>query len=266
MPQTHPADGPWRVSAMLRRRPDLDAREAAAEIRATLAPAIARALGNDDRLLRLVVERAPDRVEPAIAGLFPPLHDGLVHLHFGSAADAGAGLRVLGRNDAVRTIAQGLIDRQRSTVWLARVFALKPGTGTSGIRFVAGGDIADGWDMAAAQAYWRDVHPEVAQTAAGVWESLTRYVQFHGVPVEPDAPADTPLGSWRCVAMCAEMGFARPQDFIATYSSPGYLAIVRPDEEKFSRPGEMLAFICGEADVLIDRTVPVGGSVAAAGG
>ncbi len=46
--------------------------------------------------------------------------------------------------------------------------------------------------------------------------------------------------------MCAEMGFADARDFITNYSNEEYQRIVRPDEERFSRPGEMLAFVTGK--------------------
>lgn len=36
-------------------------------------------------------------------------------------------------------------------------------------------------------------------------------------------------------------------------ADPGYLATIRPDEIKFSRPGEMLSYVTGEECVLIDR-------------
>ena len=145
------------------------------------------------------------------------------------------------------------IDTPRSVVWLAQAFPIKPEAGRSRVKFLAGGDAAEGWAIEDAQAYWRDVHPIVARTAPSVWEPLTRYVQFHGSAV-PAGAAKSVLGMWRRVPMCAEMGFADERDFIANYSNDQYHAIVRPDEERFSRPGEALAFVSGEERIVLTKT------------
>jgi hypothetical protein len=73
-------------------------------------------------------------------------------------------------------------------------------------------------------------------------------VQFHGRETS-GLDIGTSLAIARFVPMCADMGFAQQQDFLTTYTNDEYLRIVRPDEEKFSRPGEMLAFV-GEEFVL----------------
>src|SRR5690606_40680054 len=61
------------------------------------------------------------------------------------------------------------------------------------------------------------------------------------------------LGNWLAVArfvpMCSDMGLETQQSFIDAYTSESYLRIIRPDEEKFSRPGEMLAFVSGEEQI-----------------
>jgi hypothetical protein len=61
------------------------------------------------------------------------------------------------------------------------------------------------------------------------------------------------LARGRFVPMCAEMGFVEQQDFVRNYSCEQYRTIVRPDEEKFSRPGEMLAFVSFATHTLVDR-------------
>jgi hypothetical protein len=49
------------------------------------------------------------------------------------------------------------------------------------------------------------------------------------------------------------MGFADEREFLTGYSNAEYLAIVRPDEEKFSRPGEALAFVSGAERVILEN-------------
>jgi hypothetical protein len=71
------------------------------------------------------------------------------------------------------------------------------------------------------------------------------------------ADLDPVVGDWlarvRAVPLCADMGFARASDFLATYGSADYLRVIRPDEERFSRPGEMLAFVSGEERELLEH-------------
>jgi hypothetical protein len=208
------------------------------------------ALEDDDRLVRLVIDRSPASLDPEVAGLFPPLFDALLEFWFDDAENAAAVMAKLDRDSAVRDAAEAVVDAERSVLWLAQVFPIKCEEGRSRVKFLAGGDAAEGWSIEGAQRYWREVHPAVARTAPTVWEPLTRYVQFHGSPV-PDGVGASPLGRWRRVPMCAEMGFADERDFVTNYSNAEYLSIVRPDEEKFSRPGEMLAFVSGEERVLV---------------
>jgi len=240
-----PQEGLWRVSALLTYRPG-----AALEDR--LVQAIGKALEDDDRLARLVVDRSPISLAPEVAELFPPLFDALIQFWFDGSEGAAAVMARLDGDPAVRDAAEIVIDRERSLLWLAQVFPIKREEGRSRVKFLAGGDAAEGWSMEKAQRYWRDVHPVVARTAPTVWEPLTRYVQFHGVAV-PAGVGTSSLGRWRLVPMCAEMGFADARDFVAAYSNEEYRSIVRPDEEKFSRPGEMLAFVSGEERVLVAR-------------
>lgn len=240
-----PQQGLWRVSALVHRR------EGAAKdwLDDALIPALAAALKDEAGLVRLMVDRPPRRLDPVVAGMFPPLFDALIELWFAAAADAAAAMARLDVDRAFAAIAETAIDPARSVMWLAQAFPIKPEAGRSRVKFLAGGDVAEGWSIEAAQAYWRDVHPEVARTAPSVWEPLTRYVQFHGSAVPAGATRGA-LGIWRQVPMCAEMGFADERDFIANYSNAEYHAIVRPDEERFSRPGEALAFVCGEERVI----------------
>lgn len=241
---TLPQEGLWRVSALLRRRADGPA------LAADLLPAIVAVSRAESRLVRLVVNRPPDALDPQVAAMFPPLFDALLEFWFAEPESALPLLDRIEADPSVRSAAMTTIDAERSVVWLAQVFPIKPEQGRSRVKFLAGGDAAEGWEVEDAQRYWRDVHPQVARTAPTVWEPLTRYVQFHGAPV---AERIGVLGRWRRVPMCAEMGFAAEGDFITNYSNAEYRTIIRPDEEKFSRPGEMLAFVSGEEHVLLQR-------------
>src|SRR3546814_6601644 len=80
-----------------------------------------------------------------------------------------------------------------------------------------------------------------------MWERLTLYTQFHGHKV-----SGLGLGNWLAVArfvpLCSDMGLETQQSFIDAYASEPYLRIIRPDEEKFYRPGDMLAFVRGSGE------------------
>src|SRR3546814_4597975 len=110
----------------------------------------------------------------------------------------------------------------------------------TGIKFLAGGDVAEGWTVEDAQRYWHDKHPVLARTVPEMWERLTRYTQFHGHKV-----SGLELGNWLAVArfvpMCSDMGLETQQSFIDAYTSEPYLRIIRPAEEKFPRQGERSA-------------------------
>jgi len=242
-----PQEALWRVTALLRCRS-----QGAVQIAGQLVPAIRSAVAGEERLVRVVVDRQPDQLSPEVAGLFPPLFDAMIEFWFEDADGAGAVTAHIAGDPVVQSAAEALVDSERSILWLAQVFPIKREEGRSRVKFLAGGDAAEGWDVGEAQRYWRDVHPAVARTAPTVWEPLTRYVQFHGSGI-PVGAGPTPLGRWRQVPMCAEMGFADVRDFIASYSSEEYRTVVRPDEEKFSRPGEMLAFVSGEERVVVAR-------------
>lgn len=242
----------WRLTILLVRDAAVVAETFTPRLLEAFVPALQDAIGGDPRLRRLIANIRPDDLEPAVAAMFPPRFDGLLELWFETQADAAAVSRLLAGSDACRAAAQGLIDGASGVAWLAEVFPIKAEIGVTRIKFMAGGDVAPGWAVDAAQRYWRDVHPVVAQTVPSVWSRLARYVQFHGC----DAP-ELAVGDWlaqlRFVPLCADMGFARAEDFLLTYTSDDYLRVVRPDEEKFSRPGEMLAFVSGEERDLLGR-------------
>jgi hypothetical protein len=240
-----PMDGLWRVTALLKRRDGIDKAAFLTRLLVELVPAMTAALDGAGASCRIVVDLPPTDLAPEVQSLFPPLFDGLIGFWFDGVEQAVAAMQAIdGSPDAAR-IGEGLIDPAASVVWLGEVFPIKREEGHSRVKFLAGGDAAEGWVIEEAQRYWRDVHPVVAQTAPSVWGPLTRYVQFHGPAIPAALNPSSWLGRWKRVPLCAEMGFADERDFITNYSNEEYRRIVRPDEEKFSRPGEMLAFVTG---------------------
>lgn len=242
----------WRETVLITRDPACPAHAFEAGWRDRLVPAIASAGAAEPGLRRLVVGIPPVTVEPEVAAVFPPMFDGLIEFWFDTPDDAVRTLDTLSRNPELRRLATGLVLPEHGVAWLARVVPVKPGQGAT-VKFLAGGDVAEGLTLEDAHRYWSEQHPLVAQTAPDVWNRLARYTQFHGTRAPMPA-----LNGWlareRFVPMCSDMGFAQQSDFVALYTSEQYRTIVRPDEERFSRPGEMLAFISGRETVPLDRT------------
>jgi hypothetical protein len=243
----------WRFAMLLTRNGSIAASVFPDHVLSSLAPALAAAVVRDVRVQRLVVNLPPEDLDPSVASVFPPLFDAMVEYWFHSADEAAGVIGDLSRNEHIREAVSGVINGQGSVAWLAEVFPKKPENGSTRVKFLAGGEVAEGWTVEQAQRYWSEVHPVVAQSAPKVWSPLTRYTQFHGRRVQ-GLPAVDWLARLRFVPLSADMGFARQQDFLANYTNDEYLSIVRPDEEKFSRPGEMLAFVSGEErDFLTPR-------------
>jgi len=238
---------------LLRRRSDISGASFQKAWLDTIAPALAAVAAGDRRTIRAIVNVAPESISDDLRNVFPPAFDGLFELWFEDAAAAVAALDMLRGNSALRDLAMPVIYGAAGVVWLAQAFPIKPEAG-SAVKFLAGGDVAEGVPLEVAQAYYRDEHPRVAQTAPQVWNPLTRYTQFHGKPA-PAVPSIDWLAAGRFVPMCSDMGFAEIGDFLKVYGSEEYARIVRPDEEKFSRPGEMLSFISAEERVLFDRAL-----------
>jgi hypothetical protein len=239
----------WRVTALTVRKSGLSIEAFRTQLLESVAPAITKAAHEDPSLRRFIVTLPPANLDPEVAKVFVVRFDGLLEFWFDSSQDAVAVMNAISRDARVLERAAETFDGAGGVAWLAEVFPKKPETGRTQIKFLAGGDVAEGWTVADAQKYWSEVHPVIAQTAPKVWGPLTRYVQFHGRPI-----TGLDIGQWLAVArfvpMCADMGFNQPREFLANYTNDQYLSIVRPDEEKFSRPGEMLAFV-GEERAFI---------------
>jgi hypothetical protein len=216
----------WRITTLVTLAAGLSDQQFAAQWLERLAPAIAAALRSDDRLRRLVLNVPPAALDGQVASAFPPPYDGLIEFWFDSPQDAVESMARLSEDSQLRRLAAPTVDGERGVAWLAKVVPCKPEHG-SRIKFLAAGDVAEGVTLEYAHQYWAETHPLVAQTAPKVWGALTRYTQFHG-----QATPQLDMGRWLGVARFVPM-------------------IVRPDEQKFSRPGEMLAFISADERVLI---------------
>jgi len=240
----------WRVATLVQKRGDVPMAEFARQWLGVIAPAIAKAAGNAGSVSRVVVNVPPENLGESLRSVFPPAYDGLIEFWFADPEDAVSTMQIIGDDAALRELALPVIDGARSVSWLAQCFPIKPERGST-VKFLAGGDVAEGVELEDAQAYWRDQHPVVAQTAPQVWEPLTRYTQFHGKPQHIVGTIDW-LAQGRFVPLCSDMGFVETDDFLKVYGCEQYARIVRPDEEKFSRPGEMLSFISSEERVLFE--------------
>lgn len=238
----------WRVTALVRQAAGLDPELFSNRWIDELAPAIAAGAARSGIVRRVVVNVAPAEIDAKVAAVFPPPYDGLIEFWFDSAEDAVEGMRLLSQDEKLAGMAEGIVDGEKGVAWLAEVVPSKPEQG-SAFKFLAAGDVAEGVTLEEAHKYWAETHPVVAQTAPQVWDRLTRYTQFHGKQT-PRLDMGRWLATARFVPMCSDMGFARQGDFIDLYTSEQYGSIVRPDEIKFSRPGEALSFISAEERVL----------------
>jgi hypothetical protein len=244
-----PQHGLWRVSVLLRGR-KAGTGEAIVE---TIGPELVNLISAHRLPVRLVMNALPQSLNPDLTSLFPPLYDGLIEFWSADAQDAVEAVNLAHADPKISAMATQLIDAAATPIWLAEAVAIIPEAGHSNVKFLAAGDVAEGWSVEDAQRYWREVHPVVFRSARPERELMMRYVQFHGAPV-PATARPGAIGTWRRVPMCAEMGFENEVDFITNYSDEKYQTIVRPDEEKFARPGEMLATISRSENMLTSGT------------
>lgn len=238
----------FRITILARRSKAITADAFNTQWLNVVCPALARCVANTPKLHRIVVNLPPDSLSAAIANVFPTLYDGMLELWSETAEAAAACIDAIAADKHVKESSRDVVDTDNSVMWLAEVVPSKPDSG-SRVKFTAGGEVAHGVALEEAHRYWRDEHPLVAQTAPDVWNKLSRYTQFHGC-TSPQLNTDNGLAKPRFVPMCSDMGFMDQNDFIALYTCKQYQQIVRPDEEKFSRPGEMLAFISAEERYL----------------
>lgn len=229
----------WRITAFLKRRADIGSEDFLGHLVDRWGPGVA---GRQTGLEQLLVNLPLDLAGTELAEVFPPRFDALVEFYYAdyqSAAKAAAGLS---RPSADAGLGAWL-DSGDSAAFLGEVRPKKPDDGAAtGVRMTVAGHVIDGMAVEDAQRYWNDVHPVVAQRAPDTWNRLTLYVQVHGREISGEG-----LGGWLCpyqfFPMCADMGAVSIEELLAAYGNDQYMAIVRPDEQKFSKPEEMLTFI-----------------------
>ena len=203
-------------------------------------------------LKKLLINLPLDLSGTALADVFPPRFDALVELHY---PDQDSALREIARfahaPDEARL--DGWIDPADSAVFLGEVRPKKPDSwGDTGVRMSVAGHVVDGMAVEDAQRYWNDVHPVVAQRAPETWNRLTLYTQVHGRDMGGKGLAAW-LGPHRPFPMCADMGAVSIDELLAAYGNEQYMAIVRPDEQKFSKPEEMLTFVTDRTIAVLDQ-------------
>lgn len=251
---TGTGDGMWRITALLAKAADVSNAQFAEAMRGRIGAALAAALATVPDLDRVVVSLRPENSDPALVNAFPIRHDALLEIWCASEHAAARAAAAIAASGAVAAAVDGVLDGARGAVWLAEVVPQKPDAeGRTRVKFLAAGEIAEGWTVARAQHYWKEEHPRVARTVPAVWNAMTSYTQFHGRETPPiDLGAH--IARTRFVPLCSDMGYLQPGDFLAAYSDPDYLRVIRPDEQKFGRPGDMLAFITDREIELLPRS------------
>ncbi|WP_371433339.1 EthD domain-containing protein [Novosphingobium sp.] len=201
---------------------------------------------------RVVLNLPMDPLPAELAAMFGDRFDAVAELWYDDEGTAQVSLARLAADPELGAAAARAIDRGASHAWLAEVVPQIPPP-TQCLRFVVAGQMADGMTLAEAQEYWRLEHPRVFRTVTDFVPYIVGYTQMHGRDVLESGAIDW-LGAHDFYPMCAEMGLRSVADVVTAYSMPSYLAVIRPDEEYFSKPGEMLSFASGEA-----RTWPATG-------
>ena len=238
----------WRLTAFLVKNPSLSRAEFVVKWRELFA-LIAERQPKDGQLRKLVINLPIVPPSEKMIEFFGDRFDGVGEFWFDSADAAVAVLGELNKDEALRKAAKNTIDHSQSINWLAEVFPKHEVPGTK-IRFFAAGETADGWAVEDAQTYWRDEHWKLATTVEEVAALITQYVQAHGRNIAELKKFDL-LGQHKFYPMCATMGFRTVDDMATSYGLPRYLSIIRPDEIKFSKQGEMLAFASEQAVAVV---------------
>ena len=236
----------WRLTMFLKRAPGLT-RGAFVARWQELAREIA-ARGRSDRPERIVLNLPLDPPLPDLISMFGDRYDGVGEFWFPTREQAVAILLELEADATLQARADALLDVPACSRWLAEVRPVIEIPGT-GIKFTVAGQQADGYTVEEAQTYWRDVHPEVARPVKDFMAYLTRYMQMHGRDV-PELAGTRLFGRYDFYPMCADMGLRDPADVAVAYSLPSYMAIIRPDELKFSKQGEMLSFASANSVIV----------------
>lgn len=242
----------WRITAFLKCSTNSDRETFVSHLKDVWAPAIANQAGHKDVLKKLKINLPMDLTDTALEEVFPPHFDALVELCYDDYNSAMQGLDSLSEPPANARL-EALVDQQASAVFLGEVRPKKPDErAATGVRMTVAGHVVDGMAVEDAQRYWNDVHPVVAQQAPETWNRLTLYTQVHGRKISGEGLAQW-LGPYQFFPMCADMGASSIDEMLIAYGNDQYMAIVRPDEQKFSKPEEMLTFVTDRKVTVLDR-------------
>jgi hypothetical protein len=173
----------------------------------------------------------------------PDTFDASAELYFDNEEAAGQTLAVLTQDKQLVSTLARYCDVASMVAWMGE-HIVKLELPDANIRLTVTGDVADGRTVEDALKYWADVHPVVAQRARDFWRYLRLYAQIHGRRAQ---------GTNLYRPMAAEVGFESVADLITAYSHPQYLSIVRPDEMKFAKAGEMFAFATANRQTVLNR-------------
>jgi EthD domain len=230
----------WRITRLLKKTDGLTAADAFNGLLNEHAPRLMAA--------PMLIGRHLKKIDFAIgcnapASGLPSSFDLNQEFWFDDEQAAGRALALL-TQDADLLASEGRYAHAAGTVtWMGEY---RPNLQLPGVKLklTATGDIADGISEAEALRYWADMHPRVARTAEQFWSYLRLYAQIHGRHV-PGLTLYRP--------MAAEVGFEGIEDFVAAFSHAQYASIVRPDENKFSKPGDMYAFATMDQRAVFQR-------------
>jgi hypothetical protein len=231
----------WRVTMLLKAAAGLSAPRAFEGLLNEHAPHL---LENDSlaspHLIKLDIAVACDAPGSGLPNMF----DASAEFWFDDEHAAGLALALLTQDEELTASAACYVANEKTVAWMGEYL---PKLQMQGVRLklTVTGDVADGRTIPEALQYWSDVHPVVARTARDFWAYLRLYAQIHGRRVAG-------LAQYR--PMAADVGFESAEDFVVAYSHPQYLSIVRPDEIKFSKPGDMFAFATMDQRTLLERS------------
>jgi hypothetical protein len=190
-------------------------------------------------LRRIVISCATETLGSGL----PDMFDASAEFYFDNEAAAGQTLVVLTEDPQLIGVLAHYCDAASMVAWMGEYIVNLDLPGAN-IRLTVTGDIADGLAVEDALEYWAKMHPVVARRAREFWSYLRLYAQIHGRRAQ---------GTRLYRPMAAEVGVESLEDLITAYSHPQYLSIVRPDEMKFSKPGEMFAFATSNRKTVLNR-------------
>jgi hypothetical protein len=231
----------WRVTMLLKGARGLAAPQVFDGLLKEHAPLLLAHDALSSRRLKKV--RIAMACDAAGSGL-PSMFDASAEFWFDDEHAAGLGLALLMQDEKLAASAARYVAHEDTVAWMGEYLPKLQIDGVK-LKLTVTGDVADGLSISEALQYWSDVHPVVARTARDFWAYLRLYAQIHGRRVPG-------LAQYR--PMAADVGFETAEDFVAAFSHPQYLSIVRPDEMKFSKPGDMFAFATVDQRTLLERS------------